>query len=70
MSAYGSDARAKGQRIQELQEQISDMSAGIGKTAARPVTDLTVGKMYFDTDLALPIWYTGSEWINAAGTTV
>lgn len=43
-----------------------------GNTASRPATPV-VGQRYFDTDLStagLPIWYNGTDWINAAGTTV
>jgi len=48
-----------------------------GETANRPVsTDLlpvAVGQIYFDTDLGtsgLPIWWDGTDWINASGTVV
>ena len=39
-----------------------------GDTASRPT--VTVGYSYFDTDLGIPIWYDGANWIDAAGTTV
>jgi len=41
-----------------------------GATADRPVTNLVVGDYYFDTDLNLPIWYDGTDWIDAAGNVV
>jgi hypothetical protein len=41
-----------------------------GPTADRPTTNLVVGDYYFDTDLNLPIWYDGTDWIDAAGTVV
>jgi hypothetical protein len=41
-----------------------------GTTASRPSTDLQVGQFYFDTTLTLPIYWTGTNWINAAGTVV
>ena len=41
-----------------------------GATADRPTQDLQVGQFYFDTDLNLPIWYDGTNWIDAAGTVV
>jgi hypothetical protein len=31
---------------------------------------LQLGQQYFDTDLNLPIWYDGTDWIDAAGNVV
>ena len=41
-----------------------------GTTAQRPVTGLVPGLQYYDTTLGIPIWYNGTVWKNAAGTTV
>jgi hypothetical protein len=41
-----------------------------GATADRPTTNLAVGEYYFDTTLNLPIWYDGTDWIDAAGNVV
>ena len=41
-----------------------------GYTADRPTNSLIVGQTYFDTTLNIPIWYNGSNWVNASGTTV
>jgi len=45
-----------------------------GATADRPVTSaelsLPIGLFYFDTTLNRPIYWTGTNWINAAGTVV
>jgi hypothetical protein len=41
-----------------------------GPTADRPTTNLFVGDYYFDTTLNLPIWYDGTDWIDAAGNVV
>jgi hypothetical protein len=41
-----------------------------GPTANRPTTNLAVGDYYFDTDLNLPIYYDGTDWIDAAGNVV
>jgi hypothetical protein len=41
-----------------------------GTTAQRPTKGLYVGRRYFDTTLVLPIYYTGSGWIDAAGNGV
>jgi hypothetical protein len=58
---------ANGQTIDAI-NTLSTPSAGI--TAARPSTGLQVGQFYFDTTINRPIWWTGSNWINAAGTVV
>lgn len=41
-----------------------------GATANRPTERLEVGQYYFDTTIGRPIWYNGTNWINAAGTVV
>jgi hypothetical protein len=41
-----------------------------GTTANRPATELLIGQYYFDTTLGIPIWYNGTNWVNATGTTV
>ena len=41
-----------------------------GTTANRPIDVLQVGQFYFDTTLGIPIWYNGTVWKNASGTTV
>jgi hypothetical protein len=41
-----------------------------GTTANRPTQNLQVGQFYFDTTLGYPIWYNGTVWKNASGTTV
>ena len=58
---------ANGLTIQAL-NTLATPSAGI--TAARPSTGLQVGQFYFDTTLGIPIWWNGTDWIDAAGTVV
>jgi len=45
-----------------------------GTTANRPVSTNTVGlpigQIYYDTTLDRPIWWNGTVWKNASGTTV
>jgi hypothetical protein len=41
-----------------------------GDTASRPTLSLLVGQVYFDTDLGIPIWYDGANWVDATGATV
>jgi hypothetical protein len=42
----------------------------VGTTAARPTVGLQIGQQYFDTTINRPIWWDGTNWINAAGTVV
>ena len=45
-----------------------------GVTANRPIESvqipLPIGQFYFDTTLGYPIWWNGTVWKNASGTTV
>ena len=41
-----------------------------GTTANRPTIGLLTGLMYFDSTLGKPIWWNGTVWKDAAGTTV
>jgi hypothetical protein len=59
--------RANAQSITEITTLATPSS---GTTAARPTIDLQVGQFYFDTTITRPIWWTGTNWINAAGTVV
>lgn len=40
-----------------------------GLTAERPTVN-QIGYQYFDTTLGKPIWWNGTVWKDAAGTTV
>lgn len=40
-----------------------------GATEDRPETPEDF-EFYFDTDLGKPIWYSGTEWVDATGTAV
>ena len=40
---------------------------GYGSSENRPANPVN-GEMYFDTNLGLPIWYSGIEWVDATGT--
>ena len=41
-----------------------------GTTANRPTLQLQIGQTYYDTTLGIPIWWNGTVWKNASGTTV
>lgn len=38
-----------------------------GTTALRP-TSPSVGQFYFDTTLGFPVWWDGSDWVDATGS--
>ena len=42
----------------------------VGATSNRPTEQLFFGLCYYDTTLGKPIWYNGSVWKDASGTTV
>lgn len=39
-----------------------------GRPAANPLYTLHTGTMTFDTDLGFPIWWDGTQWVDATGT--
>jgi hypothetical protein len=41
-----------------------------GTGAERPAVELHIGQMFFDTTLGIPIFWNGTVWKNASGTTV
>lgn len=43
---------------------------GVGATGDRPTNGIAAGDYFFDTTLGTPIWYDGSNWIDATGATV
>lgn len=38
-----------------------------GITANRPIERLLVGQFYFDTTLGYPVWWDGTDWVDATG---
>ena len=40
-----------------------------GNSASRPITNLVVGQVYYDTTLNKPIWWNGTFWKDADGIT-
>jgi hypothetical protein len=41
-----------------------------GATADRPTQNLQIGQFYFDTTLGFPVWYDGTDWVDATGAAV
>ncbi|WP_262338484.1 hypothetical protein [Lactiplantibacillus plantarum] len=54
--------------MSQFKQQLKD-AISKGDTSARP-TGISAGYQYFDTSLNKPIWYTGTNWVDATGTTV
>jgi hypothetical protein len=58
--------------VDNISQAVVIPSSGI--TANRPVNTgspkLPTGLFYFDTTLGLPIWWNGTNWVNASGTVV
>jgi type II secretory pathway component PulK len=65
---YFNTVDAVNNQIQQAIITLSTPSAGT--TGSRPSTDLQIGQQYFDTTINRPIWWDGTNWINAAGTVV
>ena len=55
--------------ISQASEFIFSLTSS-GTTADRPVKRLFIGKTYFDKTLGHPIWYDGTNWVDATGATV
>jgi hypothetical protein len=41
-----------------------------GPSSERPQLEESVGQPYFDTDLNLPIWFNGTDWVDSQGNVV
>lgn len=55
-------------RITTTEENIAKLNA-IGPTSSRPA-NVRQGFQYYDTDLAIPIWWSNIVWRDAAGNPV
>lgn len=54
-------------------QQITFAVSRSGSTVSRPTSTapaMWVGRPYFDTDLNYPIWWDGTQWVDATGTPV
>jgi hypothetical protein len=38
-----------------------------GTSAERPAINLHIGQTYFDTTAGIPIWWNGTDWVDASG---
>jgi hypothetical protein len=55
--------------IKRFIDQDTALLLNTGVTGSRP-TAVQIGQRYFDTTLGIPIWWNGTHWVNASGTTV
>lgn len=44
--------------------------SAIQSGSTRPTANLAVGEQYFDTNLGIPIYYNGVEWVDSSGSSV
>lgn len=56
--------------VETLLSQDIGLSLNTGVSGSRPSNSLQVGQRFFDTGLNIPIWWNGTVWVNASGTTV
>ena len=73
-SSIGAETPAAAQqKADNAENNAKDYTDGLvnlgGSTADRPSSPIDY-MMYFDTDLGQPIWYNGTEWVDATGTIV
>lgn len=68
--AYTDEAEiaAKEYADQVAADVIAELRQG-GQTQDRP-EEPSLYAMYFDTDLGIPVWWNGEEWVDAEGNTV
>ncbi len=70
----GNAAKSQKQTIDTTHElrmryiRADDLYDKIGNTSQRP--EKVLGREYFDTTLNKPIWWTGTNWVDATGATV
>jgi len=67
MSLYGNNDRVHTAGIANLEE---GLKKNTGTSADRPTESVASSQAYFDTDLGIPLWWTGSVWVDAAGNTL
>jgi hypothetical protein len=55
--------------------QLNNFTNGVitppsGTTTQRPTLKLQTGQFFFDTTLGIPIYWSGTKWVNSSGTAV
>ncbi len=75
MSLYGNPDKVQNSKIgntkQESENDIStieeELKDNTGNTGERPTMTTVSSQTYFDTTLGIPVWYNGTEWVDASG---
>ena len=67
MSLYGNNDKVLNSKIAILEEEVKGHT---GTTAERPVFTDASSHTYFDTSFGVPIWWTGSVWVDATGAEI
>ena len=65
----GSDDTLRSNLIELQDSGVIYIDKMVGDTANRPTPSKASSLPYFDTDLGKPIWYDGSNWVDATGAT-
>lgn len=52
--------------VEQAMQQLAAKPKGFGTTAQRPKKP-TTGDTWFDTTLGYPIWWSGTQWVDATG---
>jgi len=68
-SRNSNDSSVTGATVKDALNELNKVVVPSGATGARPVTPVT-GQSFFDTTLGKPIWFDGTNWIDASGTEV
>jgi len=65
MSLYRSGEKHQDGRINKLEKEALN---NVGTSAQRPKNPDISNAPYFDTTIGMPIWWDGTNWVNAAKT--
>ena len=73
ISSYASlvknDSSVSGSIVSDALNTLNTTKQAISGGTSRP-SSVSLGQMFFDTGLGIPVWHTGSNWVNASGIVV
>lgn len=59
------------QGVKDANDAVVALAPQSGATSARPSsTTIKAGQQYFDTTLGIPVFWSGTAWVNMGGTEV
>ncbi len=67
MSLYRRNETNQGGRINKLEDRVNNY---FGTSSDRPKVGEISNTPFFDTTIKKPIWWNGTEWVDAAGGAV